>query len=205
MSKGQNQYSKDKKRQSLLGSITAEQNTKDNLAGSGIETLKDVAIGGILGGVAGAAAGRFSFLGGAAVTFLGHLKQNRLAKSIGVGMMASSAFQTASQSQVSGIEKGGLEGAKERVMAFKDSLSQKLFLDKLLKKKAASTTTTNGVGEVQYFVYPNTQPALESDMDFSALNRLENQIAQSASSYQKSVAGTDMGGLGDLNDEGRHY
>lgn len=200
MSKGKNQYEKERKKKSLLGAIVAEQETKGDIKGTLIETGKDV-VAGVVGGAAGSAMGKGSFFVGGLITAVGHYTKISPLRGLGIGMMISPLFKSTT---VSGTEKGGLEGAKERLIAFKDSMSQKLFIDKLLKKKEAAQTTS-GVGEVQYFVYPNNQPALESELDFSALNRLENQIAQSAANYQKQNSMSGMGELGDLNDEGRHY
>jgi hypothetical protein len=86
----------------------------------------------------------------------------------GVGMMAASGFQTKA---VSGTDDG-MEGIKDRVMAFKDSFTQKLYLDKIIKKKA--TTPVSGMGSLQYFNYANEVAGL------AALNNVEEQIENSA-------------------------
>ena len=68
-------------------------------------------------------------------------------------------------------------------MSFKDSIASKLFLDKIIKKKTEETT--NGIGEVQYYEYPNEN----KELDFSALDRLHNQVVQSGIDYKKSMQG----------------
>lgn len=189
-----NQYEKSKTKKNLLGAITAEQETEGNVAGSGIETAKDLVIGVIGGGIAGAIAGKFSLLAGAVVTGIGHYKKSRLATSFGIGMMASGTYRNAET--MSGLTQGGLAGAKERVMSFKDAMTEKLFLDKILKKK---TEATNGVGEVRYFLPSNENQA--GELDLSALDRIEKQVAQSAAQYSQ-VSG--MGELGEPLDLGSH-
>ena len=187
MSKPKNQYAKNKKKQNLLGSITATQETKGKPLASGLETLKDLAIGVIGGGVAGAIVNKYSLVTGAVVTGIGHFTKSRIATSFGIGMMASGVYRKAQT--VSGVSQGGLAGAKERVMAFKENLTEKLFLDKILKKKAE---TTNGVGEVQYFL-PNGNQA--GELDLTALDRIEKQIAESATAYSQ------VSGMGELSGE----
>ena len=53
----------------------------------------------------------------------------------------------------------------------------------LLKEKTEEGT--KGVGAVETYTYPQEN----KELDFSALNRLENQILQSGAEYQKSVQG----------------
>ena len=55
-------------------------------------------------------------------------------------------------------------------MNFKDSFASKLFLDKIIKKETEEPT--NGIGTVQYYEYPNDT----KELDFSALDRLQNQV-----------------------------
>jgi hypothetical protein len=193
-------------KKSLLGEITADLETKGDLKNTGIETLKDVVIGVVAGGVAGSAIGRASLLIGAAVTGLGHYYKIRLASVFGVGMMAANGFQQ-TPTQLKGTPKegleGALEGAKERVMNFKDSFSEKLYLDKIIKPKEEKKedTTTKGVGEVQYFTYPENKELGEStatELDLTALDRLEKQVVKSGDEFSKKqetgmLPSNDMG------------
>ena len=65
---------------------------------------------------------------------------------------------------------------KERLQAYKESLGEKFYLDKILKKKGA----TNGIGELQYFSYPGSS----ANGDLAALDDIENQLAESAMQFQ---------------------
>jgi hypothetical protein len=180
-----NQYAKRSAKNSLLGEIAQKQETKGSMKGTLIETGKDLVVGVIGGGIVGALIGKTSLLLGAVVTAVGHYTDNRLISSLGFGMMASNGFQP-KNSGVSGPENQDiLEGAKERVMAFKDSFSEKLFLDKFLKK---SEPATNGMGDVQYFTYPDDQSQSQlgaGEIDLTVLDQLENQVAQSAANYRQ--------------------
>ncbi|MCC7303083.1 MAG: hypothetical protein IT233_10620 [Bacteroidia bacterium] len=188
-----NSYERAAKKKSLLGSITTDLETKGDAKNSAIETLKDVVVGVVVGGVAGSAIGRASLIVGAAITGLGHYYKNHLASIFGVGMMAANGFQ--GNTEMKGTPKEGLEGviegAKDRVMAFKDTFSQKLYLDKVMKKKEEKKETTNGVGEVQYFTYPeNKELGQGQELDLTALDKLEKQVAQSGESFQQKNMGT---------------
>jgi len=180
-----NHYKKQAEKESLLGNITKPLETEGSAQNSMIETVKDIVVGVVAGGVAGSAIGRASLLIGAAVSGLGHYYKNRLASIFGVGMMAANGFQ--GSDGVNGLgEKEGLEGVKERIMNFKDSFSQKLYLDKLhmLKSKQAKKEGTSGMGEVQYFTYPETRELGEGP-DLTSLDRIEKQIADSAASFSQ--------------------
>jgi hypothetical protein len=202
-----NHYRRQAEKESLLGSITKELPTEGNVKNSAIETVKDIVIGVVAGGVTGSAIGRASFLIGAAVSGLGHYYKHRLASIFGVGMMAANGFQS---SGVNGLgEPEGFEGVKERVMNFKDTFSQKLYLDKLpMLKSKQKKEATNGMGDVQYFTYPESKELLgEGSPDLTSLDRIEKQIADSAASFSQihgnlpSMEGTEDGsGLTDLND-----
>ena len=202
-----NSYEQAAQKKSLLGEITQDLETKGDVKNTAIETLKDVVVGVVAGGVAGSAIGRASLIIGAAVTGIGHYYKSRLASVFGIGMMAANGFQQ-SPTQLKGTPKEGLEGtlegAKERVMNFKDSFSQKLFLDKITKPKAPAETkeeTTKTVGEVQYFTYPENKELGEStatELDLTALDRLEKQVVKSGDEFSKkqgtgNLPAQDMG------------
>lgn len=171
-----------------------------------IETLKDVVVGVVAGGVAGSAIGRASLIIGATVTGLGHYYKSRLASVFGVGMMAANGFQQTDQ-QMKGTPKDGLEGmiegAKERMLNFKDMFSQKLFLDKVMKKdkEEKKEEKTEGVGEVQYFSYPENKSLKEGEVDLNALDQLERQIAESGNSFSKKsgMGNLPMNEMGELD------
>ncbi|MCC7302791.1 MAG: hypothetical protein IT233_09125 [Bacteroidia bacterium] len=190
-----NSYERAAQKKSLLGEITKDLETKGDMKNSTIETLKDVVVGVVAGGVAGSAIGRASLIIGAAVTGLGHYYKSRLASVFGVGMMAANGYQQ-SNTQMKGTPKDGLEGviegAKDRVMTFKDTFSQKLFLDKVLKKKDdKKEEQTNGVGEVQYFTYPENKELGEGkELDLTALDKLEKQVIESGNAFKQTNMGT---------------
>ena len=153
--------------------------TKGNVKNTLLETGKDLLVGVIGGGLIGAAIGRPSLGVGALVTGIGHYANNKLATIFGIGMMASNGFQKSKG--VNGLE--GMDGVKERLQAYKETFSEKLFLDKLTSKKSQAT---NGMGNVQYFTYPD-----EMNGATPALDYIENQIAESGM-QQMEVAGGDF-------------
>jgi hypothetical protein len=178
-----NKYAKKAERAQILA-MTSKLETKGNIKNTLIETGKDLLVAVIAGGFAGSAIGKPSLAIGAGVTALGHFKGSRLLSLLGIGMMAANGFQTSS---VSGVEEQGMDGVKDRVMAFKNSFSQKLYLDKIIKKKTASVA---GIGNLQYFNYANEIAGLE------ALSNVEEQIENSALN-RLQMNGTGIGSADD--------
>jgi hypothetical protein len=172
MARKKNRYAQKAKKQNFMQHISGQLNTKGDIKNSLLETGKELLVTVIIGGVAGAAIGRPSLLIGAGVTGAGHYMGNRMLSLLGVGMMAANGFQSKG---TNGLE--GLDGMKERVMVFKDTFSEKLYLDKIMKKKDAGTS---GMGEVQYFTYPT---------DMSGLDAIEQQIANSGEDYYAQING----------------
>ncbi len=189
--KKKNAYKAKAKKKSFMQNISKGLETKGNAKNTVLETGKDLLVGVIGGGLIGAAIGKASLGIGALVTGVGHYSDNKLATIFGVGMMASNGFQKGKA--VSGLD--GIDGVKERVMAYKETFSEKLFLDKIIPKKAAAI---NGIGEVQYFTYPNN----ELNGDLAALDFIENQITESG--MQQMQGGNmeyDVNGTVGLEDE----
>ncbi|MBS1773420.1 MAG: hypothetical protein JST82_11230 [Bacteroidetes bacterium] len=196
-----NRYVAEAKKASILGQMQALP-TKGNVKYTLLETGKDLLIGVVGGGLAGAAIGKPSLLIGLGITGAGHYFDNRLATILGIGMMAANGFQ---QKSVSGLE--GLEGIKERIQSYKDSFSEKLYIDKLVKK--AAPAATNGIGELQYFNY---QQEVSGNDDLSggmaALDSIERQIEESGmrrmqmeGAYELEGAyDNDVSGLADVTD-----
>lgn len=171
-----NRYTK-KAERSHYQSITEKLDTKGSLKNTVIETGKDLVIGAIGGGFIGSAIGKPSLLIGIGVTGAGHFMGSRLISLLGIGMMAANGFQ--SQTSVSGIDDNSLLGVKDRVIAFKNTFSQKLFIDKFLAKKvdsSAAAATVAGIGDLQYFNYANEIAGIEE------LSNVEDQIETSAMS-----------------------
>ena len=176
--------SKYKRKRALHGTDTAKTTgvkVKDSL----IQTGKDLLIGVIGGGIAGAVIGKSSLLIGAGVTGYGHYANKPTLTTFGIGMMAASGFNAGVTTQ--GIDGFSAEDVKARIMNFKDSFTSKLFLDKIIKKKTEDGA--NGIGAVQYYDYPNDN----KELDFSALDRLHNQVVQSGVDYKKSMQGIQNG------------
>lgn len=173
--------SKYKRKRALHGTETAKA-TSVKVKESAIQTGKDLLIGVIGGGIAGAVIGKPSLLIGIGVTGYGHFANKPTLSTFGIGMMASSGFTAQGTNGVDGFSA---EDVKARVMSFKDSIASKLFLDKIIKKKTEENT--NGVGAVQYYEYPNEN----KELDFSALDRLHNQVVQSGIDYKKSMQGIE--------------
>lgn len=175
--------------------IAHQLDTKGNAKHSAIESVKDLVVGVVGGGLAGAAVGKPSLLVGFGTSLIGHYMGSSLATSFGLGMMASGGYQIGSGA-VSGTSVSGLDGAKERMKAFGDNIKQRLYIDKIIKPKEAKEETTNGMGSVQYFKYPQQN----EELDMGSLETIEREIARSGEQYeQKQMSGTydDMSGVGD--------
>ena len=188
MAKGKNNYTKAALKKELSG--TGDGSTGERAKDAAVELGKDIVVGVIGGGVAGAALGRLSFLVGAAVSGVGHFAKSRIASALGLGMMASGTYQTVSG--MNGKEAEGLEGVKERLLALRDDMKKRIFLDKVLKAKeqkeeTTDNKTTNGLGNVQYFAYPNTEESM-GELDFSALDKMHAAIQDSAA---RQMSGTE--------------
>ncbi len=174
-------YAKQARRNSFLAGLGSPLATKGNIKNSALETGKDILICVLGGGIIGAAIGRPSLAVGIVTTGLGHYSGNKLTQLLGLGMMAANGFQK-STSTVSGLE--GLDGVKERLQAYKENFSEKLYLDKF-KKKTTTAAATNGIGELQYFNYPGN--------DLAALSAIEEQIADSAIQFNGGMPELEMG------------
>lgn len=174
-----NKFQRNANKKKMLNNITQTLQTKGDIKNSAIETGKDLLIGVIAGGFTGAAIGRPSLIVGFLTSGIGHYLDNKLLTSAGLGMMASNSFIPKSVQGIEGLE--GLDGVKERVQAFKEALAHKVYLDKVKALKIGKPTSKaiSGMGEVQYFSYP--QNILEGASDeLALLNQIEHQIANSA-------------------------
>ncbi len=181
--------SKYKRKRALNGTFATDKTVTEKVKESAMQTGKDLLIGVIGGGIVGAVIGKSSLLIGAGVTGYGHYANKPTLATFGIGMMAASGFN-AGTNATQGIDGFTMDDVKARLMNFKDSFTSKLFLDKVFKKKEQAEKTdagTKGVGEVDDYTSSNQN----KELDFSALNRLENQILQSGAEYQKSVQGTN--------------
>jgi hypothetical protein len=184
MANNKRSYKKAAQKKALSG--TANASTGEKVKDAATELGKDIVVGVIGGGVAGAVLGRLSFVVGAAVTGVGHFAKSRIASALGLGMMASGTYQT--MSGMSGKPTSGLDGVKDRLMALKDDMKKRIFLDKVLKSKEKkedkSEEGTNGLGQVQYFVYPNSEESM-GEVELSQLDAIQKQIQDSAMKYNQ--------------------
>lgn len=193
--KRKTRYAKKAKQQSFMQGFGSQLSTKGDIKNTALETGKDILVCVLGGGLIGAAIGRPSLAIGIATTGFGHYSGSKLTQLLGIGMMAANGFQR--NTTVSGLE--GLDGVKERIQAYKESFSEKLYLDKF--KKKSPTGTTSGFGDLQYFSYPNN--------DLAALDAIEEQLTDSAMQFQGSLPEADFGEteleIGELNMEERLY
>ncbi len=169
-----NQYKQKARKKGFLSGMNDELPTKGNVKNTVLETGKDLLVAVLGGGVIGSAIGRPSLAIGLVTTGTGHFTQSRMLTLLGIGMMAANGFQKGKG--VNGLD--GLDGVKERLMAYKENFSEKLYLDKILKQKSAAAT--NGFGELQYFNYQN-----EMNGSLNALNSIEDQLIESGMQFQQ--------------------
>ena len=218
MSSEKNSYEKKAKKKAILSGTpgTASDKTlpfKERAKKTIIPTLVNTASA-IGGGFAGAAMGRLSFLTGLVVTGAGEIMGSPAVASFGLGMAVSNVYSMTTA--VNGTDKPSkMEAAKERMKHYGKGIMEKLYLDKLIKKKEAdpkttTTTTTNtttnqgtsGMGEVQYFKYPLSEKP--DQMDLSELERFEKEIQTSGETFAKeksSVEGTENNFHQEINKE----
>jgi hypothetical protein len=175
------QYAKKAKRKGFMQGFGSQLDTKGNVKNTALETGKDILVGVLGGGLIGAAIGKPSLIVGIVTTGVGHYSGNKLTQLLGLGIMAANGLQK--NTTVSGLE--GMDGVKERVQAFKQGFTDRLYLDKL--KNKTSSATTSGFGDLQYFSYPNN--------DLAALDAIEDQLTDSAMQFQGEMLELEVGEL----------
>jgi hypothetical protein len=195
-----NRYKQKAHDNSILHSMTNRSETKGDPKNTAIETVKDLAVGVVGGGLAGAAIGKPSFLVGLGVTGVGHYTGNHLATLFGIGLMAANGFQSKSVSGVDGMDGFSMEAVKERVKAYGDNLKEKLYLDKVMPKKEESA---NGIGDLQFFQHPNDMSGAYNELnnELSALDHIERQIENSGYRHMQ-MTGIGMGDMDGYEDMG---
>lgn len=194
-----NRYSKKAHNASFLHSVATRTETKGDPKNTAIETVKDVAIGVVGGGLAGAAIGKPSFLVGLGVTGIGHYMGNHLATLFGVGLMAANGFQNKS---VSGVDGLSIDAVKERVSAYGSTLKEKLYLDKVPFLNKNKEESANGIGALQFFQHPNDARAYnELNNELAALDQIERQIEMSGLEHME-MTGIGMGDMEGYDDVG---
>lgn len=167
--------------ESWVKELNKHHDTTGDAFGTGMETIK-MLIGALGGGLIGAMIGKPSLLAGLAATGAGQYTGNQVLTLLGMGMMASNSF--AKSGSVNGLE--GLDGVKERVMAFKEDLMDRTYVNKLLKKGTGGTSPASArqVGELQYFNYAN-----EMAGHTAALASIEEQLLESGMNFHNANNG----------------
>jgi len=138
MSKKKNRYKQEAKKRHFLSGMNEGLPTKGNTKNTVLETGKDILVGVLGGGLIGAIIGKPSLPVGIITTGVGHYTGNKLVQILGIGIMSASGFQKSGT--VSGLE--GMEGMKERLQAYKETLQEKFYLDKILKKVGEESAET---------------------------------------------------------------
>lgn len=114
---------------------------------------------------------------GVPVAILGVMKKNMYLTSAGIAMTLTGGVKTNTEAGIGDIE--GLEGIKERLLAYFKNFGEGLPLPKQTQESSASNENMGDLGEeeVQYFTNPyNNQLASPEPLDFSQLDRIEQQI-----------------------------
>lgn len=163
------------KSKGLFGTPVTAQHKKaigDTLKEGGLILLSAIAAGG-----AGAAVGKHSLLVGLPVTLFGIYKNNKYITAAGLGFVLSNGFQPKNPvpQATEGIDgpdfKMLASEAKDRIGTFFKNFGEKLYLPK-------SNEGTSGLGEndeqVTYFMNPHSN----KELDMSAIDRLQEQIAE---------------------------
>lgn len=171
-------------RKNHIQNLLKELDTKGNAKYSFYEGLKTTGIA-LAGAGIGKVCGRPSLGIGLATIMLGHYNDSKRITLLGAGIMAGGGIAAAES--VSGLGSTMTDKVKARIKEFGADIKHRLYLDKIIKPKTGSTTNgTDGLGNVQYFKYPN------NELDMGALNAIEDEIARSTAQMQASqVTGYD--------------
>jgi hypothetical protein len=174
---------KSKKNSGLAGTAKAAapymQTTKEGV----LMLLAAIAAGG-----AGAALGKHSFIAGIPITLIGVHKQNKYVIAAGLGLVMSNGFQkagaiTTSTESVEGFDiKQIASDAKDRVGTFFKNFGEKLYLSKETIAGLAGDDE-----QVTYFVNPYSN----KELDMSAIDRIQEQIAQMSKSGTSGLSEMD--------------
>ena len=191
---GKNKYAQ-KAKQAGFVNFHQQLQAKGDIKNTAIETAKDV-VGVIGGGLAGAAIGKPSLVIGLGLTGAGHFMDIPLLRLLGIGMMAANGFQRSQT--VNGLEGLDKQAILNRIKAYKENFSEKLYLNKLMRKNSSGGEAANGIGELQFFNYPNDVNGTYDEL--AALNNLEEQILQSGLNQVEGMGETD--GIGEFGEFG---
>lgn len=177
------------KQHALAGTQQPSMTYADTAKQGGLILLTAIAAGGV-----GAVFGKHSLIAGIPVTLFGIHKQNKYIIAAGLGLTMSNGFQKKAEAQptqetVEGFDiKTIATEAKDRVGNFFKNFGEKLYLP---KPKEENTAGLGEDEEVTYFVNPYSN----KELDMSAIDRVQEQIAQ----MNKSAGNTN------LNDVDREF
>lgn len=164
--KKNNRFAKKADKKEAILKATQALDTKHNAKNTLLETGKNLVIGVIGGGLAGAAIGKPSLLIGLGITGLGHYFDQELVTMFGIGVMAANGFEK--QPSVQGLS--GMDGVKERVTAYKDNFVEKLYIHiQQMPEKKNEKKGTDGLGEIQFFNH---------QLDVEEMRKIENELKQ---------------------------
>lgn len=182
-----NRYKKAAAKKATLARLSSRLDTKGDVKHSAMETGKDLIVGVVGGGLVAALIGQPAFLIGLGITGVGHFAGNSLVSTFGLGMMAAGNIVG---NAVSGVE--GLDGAKERIQAFKESMIQRTYLDKFIKKDTVNGT----VGELQYFDYGQVAGTSDNPelYGMGALDEIEQSLADIGMARLQGTVGMGVAG-----------
>ncbi len=148
--------------------------TKANAKNSLLEVGKHLSTG-VLGMVAGSAAGRYSLALGAATIFIGAYHDKDWIISSGVGMAFSNGFGTKPK-PTNGLDglQDNLEEAKDRAVTSLKAIGKKLYLDKLSPSMAQKLSLGNL--EDRPLVFMGSDIVDEGDFDTSEVDDIIQRI-----------------------------
>lgn len=168
------------------------QEAKGRIPQTGMLAMRDIIVGGIVGGRMGTGLGRFGLVAGGVTAGLGYYFGQPWMAGIGVGMAAGGMTAAAMENKaptpppaLDGFDfKTRWEMAMQRMKAFDAGVKKNLFLDKLTKGKAevnqeqkTETTDANAATET-----PLVEGLGNSD---DPLAELEMQMASEAINFQR--------------------
>jgi len=150
---------------------------KANTKQSFIDTGKNVGSG-IVGMLAGSAAGRYSLVAGIATAFGGAYYKKDWITSLGVGMVASNGFRTKEVATTNGIDgfQDEVSMAKDRALSSLKALGKKLYIDKL----SPSLGEKLGLGNLEDspLVFVGSDVADTGDFDTSEVDEMIRQLEE---------------------------
>lgn len=140
-------------------------------------------IGIATGAVTGTVVGRLSLFSGLALMAGGYFGKIPVMTSFGAGMAVSGGYEYFALSGT------GIQGVKDRLNALGQNFKHRLYLDKILTPKTdGDVQQFTGLGKVQYFQYPS-----KPELDFSEVERIKNELAQSALRFHQQQQSTEVG------------